>query len=231
MLLAGAPAPTPLPVHDLVEADLWDQLPADLPELLALMPRADLYLQDEMQVAFHPTLTRMWSRKGRRGQRLVEAPGDNRKVYGFGLVDWRDGWFDGRVAPGRTADVFCEQVRAAVTRSKQRGRVAIVIADNLRTHTPAGSLLVRSMLTELQEHLHLVYTPAYDPDANRIEWLWRISRRVVTHNHQRMDFASLLSDARAHLDMLARTPDDLLRHIGSPFAPAKRPDRSQANAA
>jgi hypothetical protein len=64
-----------------------------------------LYLQDEMQVAFHPTLTRVWCLKGRRGQRLVEAPGDNRKVYGFGLVDWRDGWFDGRVAPGRTADV------------------------------------------------------------------------------------------------------------------------------
>ena len=88
-----------------------------------------------MQVAFHPTLTRVWCRKGRRGQRLVEAPGDNRKVYGFGLVDWRDGWFDGRVAPGRTADVFCEQVRAAVARSKERGRVAIVIADNLKTHT------------------------------------------------------------------------------------------------
>jgi hypothetical protein len=31
--------------------------------------------------------------------------------------------------------VFCEQVRTAVARSKQRGRVAIVIADNLKTHT------------------------------------------------------------------------------------------------
>jgi len=145
VLLAGATAPEPLPAHDLVEADLWDQLPADLPDLLTLVPRADLYLQDEMQVAFHPTLTRVRCLKGRRGQRLVEAPGDNRKVYGFGLVDWRDGWFDGRVAPGRTADVFCEQVRAAVARSKQRGRVAIVMADNLKTHTAAGSLLVRSL--------------------------------------------------------------------------------------
>jgi hypothetical protein len=126
-----------------------------------------LYLQDEIQVAFHPTLTRVWSRKGRRGQRLVEAPGDNRKVYGFGLLDWRDGWEGGRVAPGRTADVFCQQGRAAVARSKQRGRVAIVITDNLKTHTSAGSLLVRGLLTELKEHLHLVYTPAYDPDANR----------------------------------------------------------------
>src|SRR5438270_10275547 len=151
VLLAGSTVPEPLPVHDLVEADLWSQLPVDLPALLALLPGADLYLQDEMQVAFHPTLTRVWCRKGRRGQRLVEAPGDNRKVYGFGLVDWRDGWFDGRVAAGRTADVFCEQVRAAVTRSKQRGRIAIVIADNLKIHTSAGSLLVRGLLTELKE--------------------------------------------------------------------------------
>jgi len=220
-VLAGATAPEPLPVQDLVEADLWSQLPADLPALLALVPRADLYLQDEMQVAFHPTLTRVWCRKGRRGQRLVEAPLDNRRVYGFGLVDWRDGWKGGRVAAGRTADVFCEQVRAAVARSKQRGRVAIVIADNLRTHTSAGSLLVRSMLTELSTQLSVVYTPAYDPDANRIEWLWRISRRIVTHNPQRRDFESLLADLERHFQALAQAPTEVLRHIGSPFAPDK----------
>jgi transposase len=186
--------------------------------------QADLYLQDEIQFAFHPTLTRVWCLKGRRGQRLVEAPGDNRKVYGFGLVDWRDGWFDGRIAPGRTAAAFCEQVRAAVARSKRRGRVAIVIADNLKVHTPAGSLLVRSLLTELQEHLALVYTPAYDPDANRIEWLWRVSRRDVTHNHQRSDFELLLSDVQTHFQRLTQTPADVLRHIGSPFAPDKDQD-------
>ena len=208
----------------MVEADLWNQLPTDLQEVLALVPGADLYLQDEMQVAFHPTLTRLWCRKGRRGQRLVEAPGDNRKVYGFGLVDWRDGWFDGRVAPGRTSDAFCEQVRAAVARSKERGRVAIVITDNLKTHTSAGSLLVRSMLSELKEHLYLVYTPAYDPDANRIEWLWRVSRRVVTHNHSRGTFELLLEDLAQHFQTLARTPAAVLRHIGSPFAPDKDHD-------
>ena len=42
------------------------------------------------------------------------------------------------------------QVRAAVLRSKQRGRVAIVIADNLKTHTSAGSLLVRSLRSRVQ---------------------------------------------------------------------------------
>jgi len=231
VLMAGATGPEPLPVKDLVEADLWSQLPADVPQLLARLSRADLYLQDEVQFAFHPTLTRLWSLKGRRGQRFIEAPGDNRKVYGFGLVDWRDGWFDGRIATGRTADVFCEQVRAAVARSKARGRVTIIIADNLKTPTAQGSLLVRSMLTELSDQLSLVYTPAYDPDANRIEWLWRISRRIVTHNHHRRDFEALLADARTHFETLSRSPDDLLRHLGSPFAPDKHAIQSQALAA
>ena len=148
--------------------------------LLHLLPRADLYIQDEVQFAFHPTLTRVWCRKGRRGQRLVEAPGANDKVYGFGLVDWCEGWFDGRLAPGRTADIFCAQVRAAAARSRAHGRMALVIVDTLRTHTPAGSKLVRQMLAELHDPLRLIYTPAYDPDANRIEWFWRWSRREVT---------------------------------------------------
>ena len=218
VLLAGATAPEPPPILDLVEPDLWDQLPADMSDLLALLPSADLYLQDEVQIAFHPTLTRVWCRKGRRGQRLVEAPGDNRKVYGFGLVDWREGWFDGRVGSQRSADLFCDQLRAALARSRQRGRVALVIADNLRTHTPRGSLLVRQLLAEAQGQLRLVYTPAYDPEANRLEWLWRVVRPAVTHNHQRQDFAALLADLRTEFDALAHNPKAVLTHIGSPFA-------------
>ena len=93
--------------------------------------------------------------------------------------------------------------------------------ETVKTHTSAGSLLVRSMLAELKGQLYLVYTPAYDPDANRIEWLWRISRRVVTHNHQRSTFDLLLADVDHHFQALAQTPADVLRHIGSPFAPDK----------
>ncbi len=191
-------------------------LPADLADLLALLPRADLYLQDEVEVALHPTLTRVWSRKGRRGQRLVEAPGDNEKRYGFGLVDWREGWFDWEVAEGRRAAPFCAQLRRAVDRSTGRGRIAMVILDNLGIHTPRGSRLLRALLEELGDRLVLVYTPTYDPDANRIEWLWRLLRRAVTHTHRREALGPLLADA----DEWARDlpPATILSQLGSPFA-------------
>ncbi len=228
VLLAGATTPEPPPLTALVEPDLWDQLPPAVPDLLALLPFSDVYLQDEVQIAFHPTLTRVWCRKGRRGQRLVEAPGDNQKAYGFGLVDWRDSWFDGRVGPRRSADLFRDQLRAAWERSRRRGRVAIVIADNLRTPTPRGSLLVRDLLAAAGGQLRLVYTPAYDPDANRIAWLWPPVRRAVTHNHHRTDFATLLADLEAEFDALAHNPAAALAHIGSPFALDDQPTQPHA---
>ena len=35
-------------------------------------------------------------------------------------------------------------------RSQQRGRVALVLLDNLKIHTPAGAKLVRTALEKLQ---------------------------------------------------------------------------------
>jgi hypothetical protein len=67
----------------------------------------------------------------------------------------------------------------------------------------------------------LVYTPTYDPDANRIEWLWRALRRAVTHTHQRPTLGELVADA----DRWARTisPAEVLSQIGSPFPLDQQP--------
>jgi transposase len=214
-LLAAAASPMPPPLADLMpDPTLPEAVPDDLPRLLGLPPRADLYLQDEVEVALHPTLTRVWSRAGRRGQRLVEAPGNNEKRHGFGLVDWRDGWLDWELAEGRRAAPFCRQLRRAVERSAARGRISIVILDNLGIHTPKGSRLLRALLEELGDRLVLVYTPAYDPDANRIEWLWRLLRRAVTHTHRRQALGPLLEDANAWARDLP--PAAVLSQIGSP---------------
>lgn len=233
MLLAVAaspPAPSPpssahlgVLMRDLLADPLLvEWLPEDLPRLLTLLPGADLYLQDEVEVALHPTLSRVWCAKGRRGQRLVEAPGKNDKRYGFGLVDWRTGWFDWSVEVGRCAVPFCAQLRRALARSARRGRIALVLCDNLSIHTPRGSRLLRALLAEVnatKERLVLVYTPPYDPDANRIEWLWRALRRAVTHCHTRRTLDPLLADADAWATTL--TPRAVLTQIGSPCTPPR----------
>jgi len=215
LIQALLPDPT---LTDLLDAVLADDA---LPRLLRLLPEADLYLQDEVDIALLPTLTRVWCRKGRRGQRHVETPGTNAKQSGFGLVDWRDGWFDWALFPTRSAQPFCDQLRRAVERSRQRGRTAMVLCDNLGIHTPAGSKRLRALLEEVGDDLVLVHTPRYDPDSNRIEWLWRALRRAVTHCHQRQALPPLLADATDWAAAL--TPEAALSHIGSPFATVTEP--------
>jgi hypothetical protein len=228
-LLAAAASPVPPPASTLLPdatladpAELW---PEDLPRLLHLLAHADLYLQDEVEVALHPTLTRVWSHAGQSGQRRVQAPGKNLKQYGFGLVDWRDGTLDFELADGRRAAPLVAQLRRAAERSRARGRIAMVILDNLGIHTPKGSRLLRALLAELDTQLVLVYTPTYDPDANRIEWLWRSLRRSVTHTHQRQRLEDLVADAQRW----ARTIPvaKVLSQIGSPFAPDQHPVERQ----
>jgi transposase len=227
VLLAAAASPVPPPIQELLpEPYLQDEVAEDLPWLLRLLPRADVYLQDEVEIALHPTLTRVWCPKGRRGQRLVEAPGNNAKEYGFGLVDWRDGWFDWERASGRQAEPFCAQLRRTVERSQQRGRVAMVLLDNLGIHTPKGSRLLRQLLDELRGKLVLVYTPTYDPESNRIEWLWRSLRRAVTHTHQHATLPPLLEAADTWAHKL--TSRMILRQIGSPFADTLHPPDRRA---
>jgi len=103
------------------------------------------------------------------------------------------------------ADPFCTQRRRAIARSKARGRVALVILDTLGIHTPRRSKLLRTLLLEEEgEHLVLVYTPSYDSDSHRIEWLWAAFRDAVTHNHQRATFEMLLQDATAWLRLSLR---------------------------
>lgn len=69
---------------------------------------------------------------------------------------------------------------------------------------------------ELRGRLVLVYTPTYDPDANRIEWLWRSLRRAVTHTHTHDTLPPLLEDSDRWAHRLSQT--HILSQIGSPFA-------------
>ena len=213
--------------HQLIDPDLWSEVPSDVPELLRLLANSDLYVQDEVDVRLHPTLTRVWSRKGKRGQRQVRAPGKSRKFVGFGAIDWRDGWLSVGYGLSRTADVFCQQIDHLVERSQRRGRRAMVLLDNLGIHTYQGSKLLREVLERHGDRLRLVYTPPYDPEANPTERLWPHFRLSVTHNHHRDALPALYEDTLAYFDRLDALPNQVLSHIGSPYATSnatKEPD-------
>jgi hypothetical protein len=160
----------------------------------------------------------MWCSKGRRGQSLIEAPGDNRRVYGFGLVEWREGW------------LMAESLQDAQQTCSASKCVPLWLVQNSENEWPASLLTISRLIrrlapyscgacrAEFKDHLYLVYTPANDPDTNRIECLRWVSRRVAAHNHHRSTFVLLLVDVELHFQALARTSAEALRHIGSSFS-------------
>lgn len=190
-----------------------------LEALLSQPPEdADLYVQDEVQMALHPTLTRTWMKRGRGCQRKIKAPGSNQKRHLFGATDWRAGEVVRRYADHQDSETFCALVDGCVARSKSRGRRAILIVDCARIHTPEGAKAVRRLLERHGDALDLVYLPRYSPDLQPQEWLWRVWRTRVTHNHQRTNLADLEADSEACFAEWDANPQAVLRIIGSPFA-------------
>lgn len=170
-------------------------------------------------MALHPTLIRMWMKRGRGRQRKIRAPGTNEKRHVFGATDWRDGTVLHRYNDSRDSATFCALADDCVARSRARSRRAILVVDNLNIHVPERARKVRALLERHGRWLELVYLPKYSPDLQPQEDLWRVWRAKVTHNHQRTTLDELEADSEACFAEWQTDPTAVLRIIGSPFAP------------
>lgn len=180
-------------------------------------PDADLYVEDEAQLALHPTLTRCWTKKGKGRQRRIPAPGTNRKRHVFAATDWRNGGIVRYTSDHRDSATFCALANACVVRSAKRGRRAMLLVDNAGIHKPERAKRVRDLISQHGNGLDLIYLPSYSPDLQPQEWLWRAWRREVTHNHHRETLEGLEEDSNAFFRQLDMDPLAALRAIGSPF--------------
>jgi hypothetical protein len=179
---------------------------------------ADLYVEDEAELALHPTLSRIWMKRGRGRQRKIRAPGTNEKRHLFGATDWREGEVVRRYNDKRDAKTFCELADECVARSRKRGRRAILVVDNFLIHLPERARKVRELVERHGRWLELVYLPKYSPDLQPQEALWRVWRSRVTHNHQRETLEELELDSEVCFAGWQADPLAVLRAIGSPFA-------------
>jgi transposase len=64
-------------------------------------------------------------------------------------------------------------------RTKKPGRKIVMILDNAKYH---HAKLLKPLLTKHRDYLRLEFLPAYSPDLNPIERVWKLTRRICTHN-------------------------------------------------
>jgi hypothetical protein len=176
--------------------------------------RADLYRQDEADLALLPTLTRTWMRRGR--QQKLPAPGTNEKRSVAALTDLADGGLLWRTDDSRCADQFCATLAAGAARSTARGRLAVFLVDNAPSHQVGKTGIVRRGLDALAGRVVLVFLPRYSPDLQPAERLWRQWRPNVTHNHTRATMTALQGDSDAWLARMAAQPEAVLQALALP---------------
>ena len=161
---------------------------AQMYEWLSQLPDdGELLFVDEATVRRHPTLTAQWC--------LVDevpeiATGDDpTKVQVYGAVAPLTGRTHYRVRPTLSNGEFAGFLRQLLR--SYRDQPLLIIHDRAHQHQGAA---VEAVRTQADGRLMLEPQPAYSPELNPEERIWKWMRRVVTHNHW---FATLQEEIQA----------------------------------
>jgi transposase len=109
----------------------------------------------------------------------IVRPAPTRKSISlFGAVQSGTGKMVSLTAPVFNAETFLEFLEMLL-KSKRWGRKIILVVDNARYH---HATMLQSWLARNKKKIMLVFLPPYSPDLNNIERVWKMTRRLCTHN-------------------------------------------------
>jgi transposase len=108
---------------------------------------------------------------------VFHAP--TRKSIGiFGAVRSADGYLVTRQEAKFEAATFLSFLKQLL-RHRRKGRKILLILDNARWH---HAKVLHPWLKEHRRQLQLDFLPPYSPELNAIERVWKLTRRLCTHN-------------------------------------------------
>lgn len=139
----------------------------------------DLWASDEVHFQQHGSRCRMWIPPEIKDPVLLHAP--TRKSVGyFGAVRLRDGRFVFRRETQRFNGETCWQfLRQLFKSTRVDGRRIVVISDNAPYH---HSRIHKPWRQQREGCFDLDFLPAYSPELNPIERVWKLTRRLCLHN-------------------------------------------------
>jgi transposase len=158
--------------------------------LLAKDNAIDLWAMDEVRFQQHGSRCLMWVPPEIKDPVLLHHP-THRSVGYFGAVRLRDGKYIFRREENKfTAETFLLFLKYLCVVSSRSGRRAVVIIDNASYHHAA---LHREYRDQIQGRLSLEFLPPYCPELNPIERLWKLVRRLATHNQYFQTLADIIA--------------------------------------
>lgn len=179
------------------------------PELLqeATQKGAMILFGDEASFAQWGSLSYTWAPKGK--QPSVKTSGKRKAYKIFGLIDYFSGAFFYQAHTGRfnsqSYQTFLSNVLSQTTQH------LFIIQDGARYHT---SKALQAFFEQHSERLTVYQLPAYSPDFNPIEYLWRNIKKQATHLRYFPTFEALQQQVDNKLRYFAHTPQCIKNLMG-----------------
>ena len=82
----------------------------------------------------------------------------------------------------------------------------MVILDNARYHHARA---LQPWLNKYKKSIELMFLPPYSPDLNPIERVWKLTRRLCTHNQYFKDLSALVDAVVPKFDEWAKSNETL----------------------
>lgn len=179
------------------------------PEILNLAKRKNAHIMfgDEASFPQWGTLNYTWSPIGE--QPVVETSGSRKSYKVFGLIEYETGRF---FAKGVEGKLNAESYSAFLTEVLKKTRKHIIlIQDGAPYHE--GSVM-KDFFDRHKHRLTVYKLPAYSPDYNPIEKIWKKAKQAGTHLQYFPTFESLVEKVDEMLDLFAESAKQVLSILG-----------------
>lgn len=166
-----------------------------------------MWFADECHFQQHGSRCVMWIPPETADPVLYHAP-TRKSVAVFGAVCPADGrrvTFSVTPFNAETFQVFL----GILLRHARPGRKIILVLDNARFHHAA---VLQPWLQEHHSQIQLDFLPPYSPDLNPIERVWKLTRRLCTHNRYFPELEDLIEAVFERL-RLWRKPNMTLHQL------------------
>ena len=162
---------------------------------------------DEASFAQWGSRANTWARQGQTP--VVKTSGKRKSYKLFGLIEFGSGRLFYQGIEGKFNG---ESYQAFLVRVlEQTSEHLFVVQDGAKYHT---SVATRQFFADQAERLTVYQLPAYSPDYNPIEYLWRKTKRQATHNKYFAVFAELGEVVDKALAHFAKQPEAVLGLFG-----------------
>ena len=138
---------------------------------------------------------------------LQHAP-TRKSVACFGAVSLSTGKFVRMMCAVFNAETFQGFLRQLL-RHQRRGRRMVLVLDNARDH---HAVLLAPFLHRCARRIKLLFLPPYSPQLAPIERVWKLARRLATHNRYFATLPEVLAAIDACFDHWLK-PNRVLRRL------------------